>query len=885
MKYRSLLMLVIGSICLFFTQSKAQQYYTGKDRSIIIEMALPEGFKKELIHLETIPADYAVRPKPEVRIPNVSTNFVKWKIPSDSPLLGNLSSIFGPAHIIHLYEPGDSIHIDIRAKETVYSGKGAEKLKLLKQVKENSIATRTIYISEFDQKKNSPDYYEIKSLNDYKNWDDCFNKEEEILDSVLNAHKEKISSYAFNRLKAEKIVNIESARLSKFHMLMTRPAEFDVTQVKLGKIFDALVENKYAQWLHSYTGKVTSPSYFYDFIRKSVQRRYNFKLDHDSLKGAGRKIQYAKLGKELYRDRILQDFLVYLVTSQGLTEHTYKDGSTPEIELLLNDFYRSSASGEYKKYVEDYENWIRNWLIQPGHNAADFSLEDENGKLYSKEDLRGKLVVLNFYDASKGSMDMMTALEKVQGVFSQNSDVVFVNVSTEKNKAVWKRSLASRNSYANNFINLYTNGLGRDHPVLKYYNVKAYPEFDVKAYPKVFLLDSRGQFVYWGEVLVPGFNIPLIHQATDEIFPDPRKDNGQTLINAIYKHLPLLKDGPYVLYGKSGFVSYNLHSSKVSNRKFRAKSRIHLDSQTDDLRKTFVFPLKNNLNPESAVTAARPEKLFVLSDIEGNFSGLRMLLQANKIIDDEFNWTFGKGHLVFAGDMFDRGLQVTECLWLVYALEEKAKAVGGYVHFVLGNHEIMNLQGDHRYVEDKYKENAKLIGKTLTQLYNEDSELGRWLRTKNIIEKIGDLLFMHGGFSQELNNQPLSVEQLNSTARPFYADNKAAENVDTKVSQLYKSATSPFWYRLYYKESQSRGIYKAKESQVDSTLQKFNVKHIITGHTIIADTITTHYNNKVINTDTKHKDGKSEALLIEGNSFYRVNAEEKRVLLFRDEER
>ncbi len=46
---------------------------------------------------------------------------------------------------------------------------------------------------------------------------------------------------------------------------------------------------------------------------------------------------------------------------------------------------------------------------------------------------------------------------------------------------------------------------------------------------------------------------------------------------------------------------------------------------------------------------------------------------------------------------------MTECLWLIYSLEEKAKAAGGYVHFILGNHEIMNMQGDFRYVQDKYR--------------------------------------------------------------------------------------------------------------------------------------------------------------------------------------
>ncbi len=36
-----------------------------------------------------------------------------------------------------------------------------------------------------------------------------------------------------------------------------------------------------------------------------------------------------------------------------------------------------------------------------------------------------------------------------------------------------------------------------------------------------------------------------------------------------------------------------------------------------------------------------------------------------------------------------------------------------------------------------------LLGKMLADIYNESSELGRWLRTKNVAEKIGDLLFMH----------------------------------------------------------------------------------------------------------------------------------------------
>ncbi len=50
--------------------------------------------------------------------------------------------------------------------------------------------------------------------------------------------------------------------------------------------------------------------------------------------------------------------------------------------------------------------------------------------------------------------------------------------------------------------------------------------------------------------------------------------------------------------------------------------------------------------------------------------------------------------------MFDRGEQVTECLWRIYSLEKKAKSAGGYVHFIL-EITVMNLQGDHLYVQAK----------------------------------------------------------------------------------------------------------------------------------------------------------------------------------------
>jgi hypothetical protein len=298
--------------------------------------------------------------------------------------------------------------------------------------------------------------------------------------------------------------------------------------------------------------------------------------------------------------------------------------------------------------------------------------------------------------------------------------------------------------------------------------------------------------------------------------------------------------------------------------------------QTDEADKTFNVSIKPIHEIEPSVFS-KPSKLFVLSDIEGNFDSFRKLLQSNKIVDENYNWTFGTGHLVFNGDMFDRGEQVTECLWLIYSLEEKAKAAGGYVHFILGNHEIMNLNGDTRYSEEKYKTNTALLKKDYVKdLLGEQSELGKWLRSKNIIEKIGNNLFVHGGISPELNSLPLTISKMNELARRYYSlDNIARKSDDNNLKMLYDFEKSPFWYRGYYEDNKN----SPNTQQIDSILKRFEVEHIITGHTIVADTISVHYDGKVINTDTKHAEGKSEALLIEDNKYYIVDAEKKRALI------
>ena len=284
----------------------------------------------------------------------------------------------------------------------------------------------------------------------------------------------------------------------------------------------------------------------------------------------------------------------------------------------------------------------------------------------------------------------------------------------------------------------------------------------------------------------------------------------------------------------------------------RTKSHISLKVRQDIINEPCVYN--------------KPPKILAVSDIEGNFVPFLKLLLANKVIDRYLRWTFGDGHLVIVGDCFDRGEEVMECLWLIYYLEERARKAGGYVHFLLGNHEIMNLNGDWRYIHPKYAQSSNI---PFTALYNGNYELWHWLCSKNVMEKIGDILFVHAGVSPELLQLNLSVSEINHRIRPFY--NKGNQSFDDPLlSTVFNGTNSPFWYRGYYVSE--NGV---SEEVIDATLKYFGVKTIVTGHTVVSQ-VTSYYNGKVINIDTDHAAGQSEGLLIRKSRFYRVRYKMKR---------
>ncbi len=120
-------------------------------------------------------------------------------------------------------------------------------------------------------------------------------------------------------------------------------------------------------------------------------------------------------------------------------------------------------------------------------------------------------------------------------------------------------------------------------------------------------------------------------------------------------------------------------------------------------------------------------RVVAVSDIHGAHSGFVKILRKTSVIDDDLHWTGGDTHLVIVGDILDRGPDSRASMDLLMALEAEASTAGGQVHVLLGNHEVMNLVGDLRYVANA--EYAAFIKDESAEM--RDAAFESWLKRQN----------------------------------------------------------------------------------------------------------------------------------------------------------
>ena len=219
------------------------------------------------------------------------------------------------------------------------------------------------------------------------------------------------------------------------------------------------------------------------------------------------------------------------------------------------------------------------------------------------------------------------------------------------------------------------------------------------------------------------------------------------------------------------------------------------------------------------------EAVVAIGDVHGDFDDFVAILQRVGLINAQHHWTGGKTILVQVGDLLDRGPKPREAMDLLMSLEKEAPQAGGRVVSLLGNHEMMNIMGDLRYVtavnyasfaeansgelqRSAYKVYTKWRGSHAALLaelpqpmelteaewmarhpvgFVEQREAlgpkgnyGKWLREHPALADIGGVIFLHGGIHPDLAKMKLDAinAQIRDEIKTFDADKQYLQDED-----------------------------------------------------------------------------------------------------------
>ncbi len=345
----------------------------------------------------------------------------------------------------------------------------------------------------------------------------------------------------------------------------------------------------------------------------------------------------------------------------------------------------------------------------------------------------------------------------------------------------------------------------------------------------------------------------------------------QIALFALLQDVPtnIVSDGPYIFHQEDGtlksisVVEGEVNSSMITTSDGEAV----VDTSIPSVPAITIAPVHYFI-PKDIVPM--PTKLLAVSDLEGNLDHLLEFLQTHKVIDGQFNWSWGNNHLLFNGDSVDRGEQVTELLWFIRKLQHQASELGGQVHFVLGNHDVMIMADDIRYIHDKYKITVDKTGIPYHQLFGENSVLGKWLRNQNSVIQIGPYIFVHAGYGPELHALQLTHTEINNKIRDSIGPPKWPDR-DVLATSLAWSSKGPLWYRGYFEKHAQEYGPKPTAEELQAILDSHTAKAIIVGHTVTGNVGYLDGNKQLIGIDV-HWDtmGEGEGLLVTEGTLRRL---------------
>jgi hypothetical protein len=233
----------------------------------------------------------------------------------------------------------------------------------------------------------------------------------------------------------------------------------------------------------------------------------------------------------------------------------------------------------------------------------------------------------------------------------------------------------------------------------------------------------------------------------------------------------------------------------------------------------FYYKLNNFKDPQKASfkdqepTGYKPQRIIAIGDLHGDFDNTVRTLRMAQVINNKNEWICEKTILVQTGDIVDRGDDTLKIYKFFQNLTIQASKCGGQLIQLLGNHEIMNLQGDLRYVTPG---DITLFGGIDQRNYQwTEGWVYQYLKNLGISAKVGSTVFFHGGCTVKFAK--LGIDKLNSMSKRIIE----GESDDYDLFGIY----GPLWYRGYALDPD----YICKD--LKRALEFLNATKMVVGHT------------------------------------------------------
>jgi hypothetical protein len=229
------------------------------------------------------------------------------------------------------------------------------------------------------------------------------------------------------------------------------------------------------------------------------------------------------------------------------------------------------------------------------------------------------------------------------------------------------------------------------------------------------------------------------------------------------------------------------------------------------------------------------ERIVAIGDLHGDLTATRAALRLAGAIDSDDRWIGGTTVIVQTGDQLDRGDEELEILDLLDAIAEAARVAGGAVHVLNGNHELMNVKQDLRYVtlggfldflptpvaDPGTVEPEVVVDAVHARLRacRPGKPFALRLLHRNVITIIGDSVFAHGGVLPQVVDY--GIERLNQETRAWIrADRQYPPDI-------LLANDGPVWSRNYSDNPDAEDCRLLGE-----VLGSLGARRMVVGHTV-----------------------------------------------------